>query len=924
MSLVNWWTLNGTLEDYIGNNNLIAYNSFNLDNNGKIGKCYSATTTSSYAETNTVIYSEGNISMCCWFKLKAYSTNPTAIMTLHEHNSTSNLGINLSNNKLAVSIGYVDNTREWSGRNSSTIIELDKWYHVVLTFNRNLNKLSLYVNGNREYSAILSKEVKFTPRKLQINRWSVGYTGYTATGSYNDIRIYDHELSSKEVRELSKANILHYKFNDNMEEPTTNLKNSVNLTTAEKGEDYFVKKESDTWTQGASLPSTNVTAGKTYTWSMDIRCDREFPIKFDPNCTADNYTGNDQAMETSKLSTSKYDTPSKWKRIYLTVTVKSDATNPRLHHAFCPAAITGVNLKVYVRRPLLEEKDHNTPYTKISRNIGISDSSGFRNHANINPSTSPKWNNDSIMGDYCISGINGSNRFITVQGNCKPTDEATISFWLKINNNTGGSWTSLFGGPRDGGSTHKGGISIHINTENKIFTKFYGTSSKVDMTSSTLNITGWNHIVITHKNNSHNIYINGIKSSNSTDIGPLDWTNTNTLYIGRAMDNFTSRDLSIDDFRIYATQLSDSDISELYQVKGSVSKNGRLFVNEINERVNLFNPDTILDRQTILGVNTNSKLIEKDNRRCIAMSASSYYSNSTAHSIFYDNYFKQNTSYIFELTINGNLIHQEKEVPCGFRILFSDGTYNDTFVVKTSGNWNRFRYTSPSNKTIVKVEVYYYIGNLFYVDLEKSSIYENINPNLNKRGILEGNEILELDCSSMKVKNYLDTTWVRLFYHNNKSGTVLFSADKSEFLKCKTEDKISDLWALEMFRNIKDGKFELLLQYQSGGSSYNRWKQSSNFTRDPIQGYEAVQVSWNGSYWGGLEYNGGTSTWVDGSVNHTNWYYAIGAKAVYSGGIPAWSSAETGWVELWVRCEDPEVMKMLKNGNCRATEFIEI
>ena len=37
----------------------------------------------------------------------------------------------------------------------------------------------------------------------------------------------------------------------------------------------------------------------------------------------------------------------------------------------------------------------------------------------------------------------------------------------------------------------------------------------------------------------------------------------------------------LDDVRVYATVLSDTDVKDLYQTKGSVAKNGKLFVNEI-------------------------------------------------------------------------------------------------------------------------------------------------------------------------------------------------------------------------------------------------------------------------------------------------------------------------------------------------------
>jgi hypothetical protein len=50
-----------------------------------------------------------------------------------------------------------------------------------------------------------------------------GYTGNQADGLLNDIRIYNHALSVYEVKELAKAKILHYNFNDPYEEPTINL-----------------------------------------------------------------------------------------------------------------------------------------------------------------------------------------------------------------------------------------------------------------------------------------------------------------------------------------------------------------------------------------------------------------------------------------------------------------------------------------------------------------------------------------------------------------------------------------------------------------------------------------------------------------------------------------------------------------------------
>lgn len=40
----------------------------------------------------------------------------------------------------------------------------------------------------------------------------------SSTRYYNDIRIYNHALSAKEVKEISKGLILHYNFEDNCQQ----------------------------------------------------------------------------------------------------------------------------------------------------------------------------------------------------------------------------------------------------------------------------------------------------------------------------------------------------------------------------------------------------------------------------------------------------------------------------------------------------------------------------------------------------------------------------------------------------------------------------------------------------------------------------------------------------------------------------------
>ena len=96
----------------------------------------------------------------------------------------------------------------------------------------------------------------------------------SSTRYYNDIRIYNHALSAKEVKEISKGLMLHYNFEDEYIEPTNNLvtgllkggntsiTNNAVVTTGTNSDTYFNLKFSAPLVQGT-----------TYT----ISCDAEIP-----------------------------------------------------------------------------------------------------------------------------------------------------------------------------------------------------------------------------------------------------------------------------------------------------------------------------------------------------------------------------------------------------------------------------------------------------------------------------------------------------------------------------------------------------------------------------------------------------------------------------------------------------------------------
>ena len=158
----------------------------------------------------------------------------------------------------------------------------------------------------------------------------------------------------------------------------------------------------------------------------------------------------------------------------------------------------------------------------------------------------------------------------------------------------------------------------------------------------------------------------------------------------------------------------------------------------------------------------------------------------------------------------------------------------------------------------------------------------------------------------LQTKTAHEATWAEVFYHYNNNGTILFSAsDDLGTISINDANRFSLFNVLDKLK-YDATKYEFLLEYASF-AGYNRWKQTSNpaTTTESVTGYEAVNVSWTTYDWGGLAKSNSGSTFIDGSVDHSYWYYALGAYTSWGGGVPAASStAEKNYGRLWVRTTD--------------------
>lgn len=957
MALVAWWPLNNDFRDYSGNNYHLSNQNISISNGGKIGNCCAFN-----GVANQKLYRQSfpengkEFTWSCW----VYQTGETTTrqFILSQGRDVVPYGINISNinNQINIFIG---------GNNLLTLTYslLNKWTHIALCGKDGKGKL--YLNGEMKlefsYSEILftNSQNAFVIGKMAHN-FTSDSTYFPFKGKINDVRVYNHFLSVKEIKEIYRTKVLHYNFNNQFEEPTVNIKNSVSYSTAEKGSNYFVKKETDSWYQGVSLPSTTVTPGKTYTWSFEVKSDMEFSHHWDANCTANNYTGNDAAMGTTAKpqTTGKYTNIGKWQQVFLTVTVNADAVSPYLHHAYCPPAISRSNIKIYTRNHQLEEKDHVTLHTKGTRNLKIGDSSGYRNHGTIIASNSPAWVKETNIGCGSFK-FNGSNK-ISLTSNFlnKESQEWSVCAWLKLNaNNITQTLVNL-----------NQGCQITLSETTKAINYINnGANDWYKYSSGTIPTNQWIHLAFTfnQQNDIVRIYLNG---TNVTGTGPNKESTKVPVGIPSTIEFFNSFNGLCSDLRIYATQLADSDIKELYNVKAAVSKNGKFFINEISEKFDY----AYLMNEAIKNKTFTNGVYEYVQSHCqvtltdqgVRIYRTPNLNVDTDGRVmwgglklqFPEGTFRKGGKYKFSAMVcgktsnaittpaltpqmgwaAGGLTEFNGRVISGIPANFNSQEYKKMEVIFDLTNFNTIQTATKTESIFTAGQRYNCcrdltvgfgytntgtLGTDIYIkDISLVEITDSEKCDVDKYSVLNVNAIHEIE--SFETMNELGATWVKMYYHNSKDGTVLWG-NHNEFLRCSTIDKYSNLWALEQFRG-RDGKFELLMKC-SGATGYNRWKQTNNFTNASSQsGYQAIACSWTTHGWAGLEGTpNGDNAHADGIAGST-WWYSIGPRVKFETGMPCPNTATGGTCEIWVRYDNCNNFKIYKDGIVESTEFIEI
>ena len=586
MSLQVWLPLNGTFENY-GLLGPLTQTAAPTYVNGKLGKAVSTGGYKMTANQTASVLNNKAVSICFWVYINA-ATGTTDNRNMFFGNDS----MAANNNRKFSLFNYPSvNDLHWSWQNDtanntyvgntlSGCIPSYKWTHVAMTY-ENPNG-SIYINGIKRISFNgVSNSSSFAYETTVLYNSSYMYR--------NDFRIYDHCLSAREVKEISKGLFLHYPLNNPYTTTLTNKYSGDNAEGKGSSGDFTITKLANergynykfSYTGTGSnkwmiiyFPNVTFTAGKVYDYSCKTRLNSNSNVSFYFRASR---MSNDWDTSSQNVCSNK----GVWveRHIRLTLAATSDrsgtsyTTQPLIEYYTNNISTSGTvySLDIDIKDIQIVEAPNNNdiPFHNSSyKSSTINDTSGYLSTAT--PSGTIGYSSDSPRydGSYVFTD---KSHFKLTQPLVSPS-QFTCSFWVKPTSLGGYAIiTSNYNNPASG-------FWIAVNCEGSglwFYNGGYARSNKGLLTMNT-----WYHVCLVFKDGVFTWYQNGEAagttdlSSRSKTLGIADTISIGNSYTGTQWNtNFNG---SISDFRMYATALSAADVKELYNTPISLANTGTL------------------------------------------------------------------------------------------------------------------------------------------------------------------------------------------------------------------------------------------------------------------------------------------------------------------------------------------------------------
>ena len=471
----------------------------------------------------------------------------------------------------------------------------NEWCHCCVVFDAEHGKIYSYSNG----------ELKGTHTYLggHFNANGKFYLGETNNieGRIQDVRFYDHALSPKEVKELAKGLVLHYRLAGPGQENLLN--GNTHLASAWTQDGLTVSNYSDSQYSGIKLVSNSangrvynsvanvwLTNGAEYSVSFMAKSDTagtsidmsrsiaDFSQSFTLTTNWKYYTGTIKITNTSNGGTLSIRVNQASRNVYI---ANLKLENGTIATSYCPP----VNSTLYTAMGY----NNNIEYDCSIANIYEGTKIGTFKYSSDTPrySTSTIFTNSANQYIYtpALTFLDASGGF-TFSGWAKQTSKTTIS-----GTNTAHPYQFIISQGRDYySSTDPQSYGVSIFANNGQIMAFIGKKS---MASNIIfDQKSWYHIVLTYDGTAAKLYVNGVETkTENISSSDIFWTNNtgNKFVVGKMSHGYTNTDTyfpfvgGISDVRIYATALSVEDIAELYHSAVIVDNTGKSYAYEYFE-----------------------------------------------------------------------------------------------------------------------------------------------------------------------------------------------------------------------------------------------------------------------------------------------------------------------------------------------------
>ena len=608
MSLRIWLPLTGNLNNNGLSDATITNNGATVASDGKLGSCYSFDGDISYISlisTDFPTILNGNFSICFWVY----------------NNDTGGRSIFFGNYGLTGSYFNIEKTTGeklrfyWSSHPDfyTAVLSLptSAWSHITVT--RTGDIVKFYLNGELKDTSTtaITGAIPLSATIFYLGRDS--RTGTTAfNGKLNDFRLYDHVLSIKEIKELTKGLVAHYPLTGNI--GTYNLAKGANTDSINTNKFRYSQQNggstctieydggvpclkitrNDTEYSGwcyfsyQNLLSTEIKESTTYTVSFDIISSGSGNISFNGflNGNATNYLTNSTTVVQGSFNSTS------WSHIVLRAVTKDSfegiTIGAQQVYMGCPY-MNATEVWIMMKNMKVEEGIVDTPwnpnpadslYSTYNGDDGqVIDISGYNHNCQFYQSTtdivsdSPRYlTSYRFAGDLtkiCYCNTTDFNF----------TDNFTWAVWIKpeFNSEAGSQYIFTVGRADYGGF----GYGLRMVSSTRINIKFGSINGAANGWNVDINENEWVHIAFIKSGNELTIYKNGILNTTVTFSGNVpSYSDGNGLgigcfyYSGGRIYPYYGK---ISDFRVYATALSADDIKELYNKPISISNHGSLF-----------------------------------------------------------------------------------------------------------------------------------------------------------------------------------------------------------------------------------------------------------------------------------------------------------------------------------------------------------